>query len=68
MLDLSLDHLGLITQPEDEAVPGQIASGLAKVVEDIGEGAIITINLLSTRATADSGRTTETIVAYLPHT
>lgn len=38
MLDLSLDHLGLITRPEDEDEPGTIADGLAKIVNDIGEG------------------------------
>lgn len=38
MLELSLDHLGLITQPEEEEVPGQVAAGLAKIVEAIGEG------------------------------
>lgn len=38
MLDLSLDHLGLITRPEDEETPGRIADGLAKIVSDIGEG------------------------------
>ena len=38
MLDLSLDHLGLITRPDDEERPGAIAQGLAKVVSDIGEG------------------------------
>lgn len=40
MLDLSLDHLGLITRPDD-VPPGQrgaIAEGLARVVEDIGDG------------------------------
>jgi hypothetical protein len=38
MLDLSLDHLGLITRPENEEKSGAIAQGLAKVVSDIGEG------------------------------
>lgn len=40
MLDLSLDHLGLITQPDKES-PGEkgtVAHGLAKIVDDIGEG------------------------------
>ena len=37
MLDLSLDHLGLITRPEDEEVPGEVANGLTKIVNDIGE-------------------------------
>ena len=40
MLDLSLDHLGLITRPND--VPageeGLISQGLAKIVDEIGAG------------------------------
>jgi hypothetical protein len=38
MLDLSLDHLGLITRPDDEEVPGTIADGLASIINDIGQG------------------------------
>ena len=40
MLDLSLDHLGLITRPED-APPeedGLVARGLADIVDRIGDG------------------------------
>ncbi|WVW80846.1 hypothetical protein I302_102836 [Kwoniella bestiolae CBS 10118] len=36
MLDLSLDHLGLITRPEGEEPAGTIAKGLADIVDDIG--------------------------------
>lgn len=38
VLDLSLDHLGLITRPADEDEPGRIARGLGVLVEEIGEG------------------------------
>lgn len=38
MLDLSLDHLGLITQPAGEVEKGAIARGLATLVDDIGRG------------------------------
>ncbi|WVQ70672.1 hypothetical protein IAR50_000194 [Cryptococcus sp. DSM 104548] len=37
MLDLSLDHLGLITQPDGEEPEGTIANGLGNIVEAIGE-------------------------------
>ncbi|WVR08545.1 hypothetical protein IAU60_005600 [Kwoniella sp. DSM 27419] len=37
MLDLSLDHLGLITRPDDEQSPGAIADGLAGIVDQIGD-------------------------------
>nr|XP_018259602.1 uncharacterized protein I303_07670 [Kwoniella dejecticola CBS 10117]OBR81760.1 hypothetical protein I303_07670 [Kwoniella dejecticola CBS 10117] len=37
MLDLSLDHLGLITQPEGEEPKGTIASGLVDIVDAVGE-------------------------------
>ncbi|WWC92284.1 uncharacterized protein L201_007238 [Kwoniella dendrophila CBS 6074] len=37
MLDLSLDHLGLITRPEGERPKGSIAKGLATIVDDIGD-------------------------------
>ncbi|KAK6906608.1 hypothetical protein I203_100594 [Kwoniella mangroviensis CBS 8507] len=36
MLDLSLDHLGLITRPEGEEPEGAIAKGLTDIVDDIG--------------------------------
>ncbi|WWD08310.1 hypothetical protein V865_006421 [Kwoniella europaea PYCC6329] len=36
MLDLSLDHLGLITRPEGEEPEGVIAKGLTDIVDDIG--------------------------------
>ncbi|GMK54659.1 hypothetical protein CspeluHIS016_0112450 [Cutaneotrichosporon spelunceum] len=36
MLDLSLDHLGLITRPSGEADKGALARGLATLVDDIG--------------------------------
>ncbi|WVQ85958.1 hypothetical protein IAT38_008126 [Cryptococcus sp. DSM 104549] len=36
MLDLSLDHLGLITHPEGEEPEGTIAKGLDDIVERIG--------------------------------
>jgi hypothetical protein len=38
MLDLSLDHLGLITRPPGEADKGAIARGLAALVDDVGQG------------------------------
>jgi hypothetical protein len=42
MLDLSLDHLGLITQPDevDAAIADKYAiqSGLADIVTQIGDG------------------------------
>ncbi|OCF43608.1 guanyl-nucleotide exchange factor [Kwoniella heveanensis CBS 569] len=37
MLDLSLDHLGLITRPADEKPEGAIASGLSDIVDKIGD-------------------------------
>ncbi|ODN99475.1 hypothetical protein L198_03319 [Cryptococcus wingfieldii CBS 7118] len=37
MLDLSLDHLGLITQPDGEEPEGTIANGLYNIVESIGD-------------------------------
>ncbi|WWD20698.1 hypothetical protein CI109_105174 [Kwoniella shandongensis] len=36
MLDLSLDHLGLITHPEGEQPEGTVAKGLADIVDRIG--------------------------------
>ncbi|KAL7422907.1 hypothetical protein Q5752_002204 [Cryptotrichosporon argae] len=36
MLDLSLDHLGLITHPEGEADKGAVAAGLADLVDSVG--------------------------------
>jgi hypothetical protein len=38
LLDLSLDHLGLITEPEDEQDRGAIAAGLAGITDRVGEG------------------------------
>lgn len=38
LLDLSLDHLGLITRPADEVDKGAIARGLSTLVDDIGRG------------------------------
>lgn len=42
MLDLSLDHLGLITQPEelDESIADKtsVQRGLQRIVDDIGKG------------------------------
>ena len=40
MLDISLDHLGLITRPDDEAPgeEGKISVGLANIVHRIGDG------------------------------
>ncbi|WVF68072.1 hypothetical protein IAT40_002835 [Kwoniella sp. CBS 6097] len=37
MLDLSLDHLGLITRPADEKPEGAIANGLSEIVDKIGD-------------------------------
>lgn len=37
MLDLSLDHLGLITRPTDEETPGNIAAGLSSIADRIGD-------------------------------
>ncbi|WVO17428.1 hypothetical protein L204_105120 [Cryptococcus depauperatus] len=37
MLDLSLDHLGLITQPEGEETKGVMANALNRIVEDVGQ-------------------------------
>ncbi|WRT70689.1 uncharacterized protein IL334_007687 [Kwoniella shivajii] len=37
MLDLSLDHLGLITRPEGEQPEGTIAQGLTDIVDRIGD-------------------------------
>ncbi|KAK4687185.1 hypothetical protein P7C73_g2924, partial [Tremellales sp. Uapishka_1] len=37
MLDLTLDHLGLITRPEREEFPGTISDGLAQIVDEIGQ-------------------------------
>lgn len=40
MLDLSLDHLGLVTRPDDEpeAEKGLISRGLSEIVDRIGDG------------------------------
>jgi hypothetical protein len=38
LLDLSLDHLGLITRPPGEKPKGAIAKGLAKLCSEIGHG------------------------------
>jgi hypothetical protein len=38
MLDLSLDHLGVITRPDDEVTPGETAAGLRQIIEEIGLG------------------------------
>lgn len=40
MLDLSLDHLGLITRPDDEAKgeEGTVSNGLSAIVDRIGDG------------------------------
>jgi hypothetical protein len=42
MLDLSLDHLGLITQPEeiDDSITDKLSiqRGLRRIVHDIGTG------------------------------
>lgn len=55
MLELSLDHLGLITRPDDEEVPGRIAGGLASIVDKIGDELqqLITPSCLVPRAKAD---------------
>lgn len=45
MLDLSLDHLGLITRPEGEKPKGAVAKGLAKLVGDIGLGKLSHLDL-----------------------
>jgi hypothetical protein len=37
LLDLSLDHLGLITQPPDEQNPGEIDRGLSAISVKVGE-------------------------------
>lgn len=36
LLDLSLDHLGLITRPPGETVKGEVRKGLAQLVEEVG--------------------------------
>ncbi|KAL1410017.1 hypothetical protein Q8F55_004019 [Vanrija albida] len=36
LLDLSLDHLGLITRPPGEEVKGEVRKGLAQLVEEVG--------------------------------
>lgn len=43
MLDLSLDHLGLITRPDDAPAGEEnvIADGLVKVVDSIGDGKLL---------------------------
>lgn len=38
MLELSLDHLDLITRPEGEHPEGFISDGLDKIVDNIGKG------------------------------
>lgn len=38
MLELSLDHLGLITRPEGEHPEGFVSDGLDKIVDNIGKG------------------------------
>lgn len=45
MLDLSLDHLGLITRPDDEARErlGEIEDGLSRIVDAIGIGETVRI-------------------------
>ena len=68
MLDLSLDHLGLITRPDDEEEPGTIADGLAKIVGEIGEGQYS----CSVSAELDwqelMSRAAEAILTLVPHT
>lgn len=44
MLALSLDHLGLITQPDNEKEKGARAEGLARIVEDIGNGKLLQLS------------------------
>jgi hypothetical protein len=55
MLDLSLDHLGLITRPEDEGNPGALATGLSSLVASIGDELqnLITPSCLTPRAKAE---------------
>lgn len=55
MLDLSLDHLGLITRPEAEAEPGVLANGLSALVASIGDElqTLITPSCLTPRAKAE---------------
>ncbi|TXT11100.1 hypothetical protein VHUM_01851 [Vanrija humicola] len=36
LLDLSLDHLGLITRPEGEVVKGEVRKGLVQLVDEVG--------------------------------
>lgn len=38
MLELSLDHLGLITRPEREYPEGIISDGLDRIVDKVGKG------------------------------
>lgn len=38
MLELSLDHLGLITRPEREHPEGIISNGLDRIIDNVGEG------------------------------
>lgn len=38
LLDLTLDHLGLITHPKDEESKGALSRGLASLVDNIGAG------------------------------
>ena len=38
MLDLTLDHLGLITQADDGSSYGRVAEGLADIVGEVGKG------------------------------
>jgi hypothetical protein len=55
MLDLSLDHLGLITRPSDEERPGVIAAGLSSIADKIGDELqmLITPSCLVPRDKAD---------------
>ena len=38
LLDLSLDHLGLITRPDDEEHPGRVSAGLSAITDRVGDG------------------------------
>lgn len=55
MLDLSLDHLGLITRPDHEEIAGTIASGLSAIVDDVGDELqkLITPDCLTPKAKVD---------------
>lgn len=56
LLDLTLDHLGLVTHPADETPKGALARGLASLADDIGSGKYSLCPLLTEESCRNSRR------------